>query len=217
MARLPTFVRSLLAYGLLMFLMVVVRVGVGAQTSLERAQQLEAQSQLSEAILQYENTLQWYVPLLPQMSTASESLLRLGAEAERLQRPALALEAYEALRGGLYATRSFYTPQPEKLAEANRRIAALQVKVPDARWPDSGLPETARVQVALETLQRPAGPVPIFSAMASFGFIGWVIAAAGFFLRAFNEEGVFQPRSAWRWTVALVLGYALWIVGLMNA
>jgi len=194
-----------------------VRVGLGDHGAVEKAENLEAQGQLHEAILQYEYTLQWYLPGLPHLETASASLLRLGAQAEQQGQQAQALEAYEALRGGLYATRSFYTPQVEKLREANERIAKLQVRVPEARWPDPALPEAEREQQALQTLERPLGPVPIFSALASFGFIGWVISAAGFFLNAFNEEGVFRPQLGQKWAAGLVLGYALWIVGLMNA
>lgn len=46
---------------------------------------------------------------------------------------------------------------------------------------------------------------------------GWVAAAIGFMFNSFPERNRFEARPAFRWGTALVVAYALWVVGLLNA
>lgn len=201
----------------LMGLMVVIRVLVGTLTAWESAETLRLSGQLDEAIVQYERAIHWYLPMNPWGEKAAEALTVLGQEAEARGEDARALAAWESLRGAIYATRSFYTPMPERLAVANEHIATLQLKAPDARWPDPSLSAEARRQQVMERLNLELAPDPAWSFLAVAGFLGWVTAAAGFFLKSFEADGRFLTQPGVRWGLGVVIGYAFWIVGLMKA
>ena len=46
---------------------------------------------------------------------------------------------------------------------------------------------------------------------------GWVASAIVFIFKAFPGRNRFEVRPAARWGVALLVAYALWIAGLLNA
>lgn len=203
--------------GLIMLFMIVLRVLVGTLTAYQAAEEQRLGGHLDEAVVQYERAIHWYLPMNPWGEKAAEALRVLGIEAEAKGDDALAMSAWEAVRGAIYATRSFYTPMPERLAEANQHIAQLMLRVPGGRWPDPSLSPEARHKVAMERLNLELAPHPGWSFLAVTGFLGWVSAAAGFFLRSFSAEGHFLAQPGRQWGLGIVIGYACWIVGLMKA
>jgi hypothetical protein len=201
---------------LAMLAMVLARVLYGSVTELREGQRIAAQDP-DNAIVHLERAIHWYVPFSPTVSEAAQGLWDLGQAAEKAGNAARALEAYQALRGGFYATRSFYTPYPAWISRANERIASLQARDTAARWPDPVLPEAERKAVALRTLERDDAPDPGWSFLAVLGFVGWVGSGLGFMLRAFDPEGHFRGRAGLRWGAGIVAGYALWVLGLLRA
>ncbi len=201
----------------LMLIMILVRVLYGSATELRAGQEAVVARDFDRAILHLERSLHWYVPFSPTITEAAQQLWEIGQNAEAQGNGALALEAYQALRGAFYATRSFYTPHPAWIARANDRIATLQARDGTARWPDPSLSETQRKTVALEALTRDDAPEPGWSIIAVLGFLGWVGAAVGVLLQGFDAEGRFLRPLGARWGIAIVVGYALWVVGLMRA
>jgi len=53
--------------------------------------------------------------------------------------------------------------------------------------------------------------------ICQIGLWGWIIAAAGLILHAFPGRDTFNCRAALRWGSCLVVLYAVWIVGMLNA
>lgn len=202
---------------LLMLGMVLVRVLYGAITEVQEAERLRGLGELNEAITHYERAIHWHLPVNPWEDRAVDALLTLGAEAKAKGDSALALRAYEALRSGIYATRSVYVPHAQVLTQVNQQIAALQVQQPDARWPDPSLSPDAREAIALKVLERDLAPHTGWSVLAVAGFLGWVSAAAGFFFKGFKEDGRFDSARGLKWSVGIAIGYLCWIVGLMKA
>ena len=49
------------------------------------------------------------------------------------------------------------------------------------------------------------------------GFGGWLSATLLFLFRSFPERGRFEKRPAMVWGAVLVVFYAVWIAGMLNA
>jgi len=49
------------------------------------------------------------------------------------------------------------------------------------------------------------------------GFLGWVGCTVGFIFGAFEKEGGFNNLKALKWGAAVIIFYALWVVGMANA
>lgn len=49
------------------------------------------------------------------------------------------------------------------------------------------------------------------------GFAGWLFATMIFLFRSFPERGRFEKRPAMVWGAVMVVSYAVWIAGLLNA
>lgn len=49
------------------------------------------------------------------------------------------------------------------------------------------------------------------------GFLGWIGCTIGFIFGAFEKQGRFNNKRALKWGALVVVCYALWIVGMMNA
>jgi hypothetical protein len=52
--------------------------------------------------------------------------------------------------------------------------------------------------------------------VAALGFAAWVGATVGLIFRGMSPEGRFQ-RQALQWMGGIVLGYVVWILGMMRA
>lgn len=196
--------------------MVIARVAWSGYSEHRLAWEALERSDTDTAVLHLDRAVQWYLPGAPWWQASVDQLQVLAAQAES-ERPDKALPIYETLRSGLLATRSFYTPEVERLRVVNDKIAALQVSLPDARWPDPSLPPQARYDQARALLDRSYAPQPGWSFLATLGFLGWVGSAFGFFSRAFEAEGTFRPKQGLRWGLGILVGYAAWVLGLLRA
>jgi len=49
------------------------------------------------------------------------------------------------------------------------------------------------------------------------GFFGWVGCTIGFIFGAFEKDDKFNNRKALYWGIAVVVCYALWVVGMTKA
>ena len=56
-----------------------------------------------------------------------------------------------------------------------------------------------------------------WSIVSQIGFWGWVLGSVGFILTVFPHRGSFRGREAFRWGLPLLLFYAVWVVGMLNA
>ncbi len=128
----------------------------------------------------------------------------------------LALLAYRAIRSSCLGTRSLYVPHPERLHEANRRIAMLLARQPPPPM-DRGKTVSQRQREHLAILERFEQPNPWWSLLAGLAFLTWVGAAFGFILRALDEDLRLRHAPALRWGALFALGFATWVVSLLLA
>jgi hypothetical protein len=201
----------------LMLVMVVVRVQVGSSSELSQGRAALSSGDADAAILHLERAMHWYLPMSPSVAEAGTLLWTLGETAEARGDRTTALDAFQAYRGALFATRSFYMPSADRLPLVNQRIARLQLADPDARWPDRSLSPADREAVALKALQGDHAPHAGWAGLAVVGFLAWVLAAFRFFGVAFDDDGRFLIPQGWRWGLGILAGYAAWVIGLLRA
>lgn len=206
--------RGLAVVGVLLAV-VAVRVVVSSRAELARGQALQAQDP-DAAIVHYRRAVRWYAPLSPYPVTALSRLERIAAAAERDGEVDRALSAYRAMRGGILSTRSFYTPTPAVLARANEHIARLMSRQPAPPIDAGKSPETLyREHLALlRGTHRPKLP---FALLALLGLGLWISGAFAFATRAIDEEDRLVRPQALRWGGLVLLGFALFALGLRFA
>lgn len=124
-----------------------------------------------------------------------------------------ALAAWREVRSAILATRSFYTPRPALLAEANaqlaERMAALET---DARGPlDS------RRAFHAARLAEDDAPSVAWSLVALVGLAAWIGSAVGFILRGLDDRDRLRTRPAVLFAAGVAVGLILFFVGLARA
>jgi hypothetical protein len=142
----------------------------------------------AEAIRSYEAAARWYVPLAPHVDAAYTKLRALAGK------PDQALLAWRAIRSAARATRSLWQPHAADLAEADAQIAKLEAGATPSPWFAGRLAEDPRPSIAM-------------AALAGLGILLWLCGVAVVVFR--------------RWSMPaggmIVLGVAVWLVGLYNA
>jgi hypothetical protein len=121
------------------------------------------------------------------------------------------LEAWQEVRSSILATRSFYTPHPELLAEANDAIARMM-----AEKDTQGSIESRRAWHAAR-LAHDDAPSVGWSIVALFGLLSWIGAAVAFILFAVGDDDRIRPRRALFLALGLFAGLALFFLGLARA
>lgn len=56
-----------------------------------------------------------------------------------------------------------------------------------------------------------------FAFLTVVSFLGWVIATIFFIFKAFNEKGEFFAKKAIKIGIIIIIFYAFWIIGMLNA
>jgi len=192
------------------------RVLVSARAELDRANGLATQGDLQGAIVHYRRAARWYAPLSPYHREALDKLMAIGARAEEKGETERALNAFRAVRSGIMSARSFYTPERETLYRADRRIAALMAELPAPAIDVGKSPERIE-QEHLALLRTRTGPDPFWTSLLLLGFLAWVGGAFAFTVRAIDEEHHLVPASALRWGLVIILGFALFVLGMALA
>jgi hypothetical protein len=215
----PPRVRALLkglTIASLVLLVLVLRVVGSARQELSEADAALAQANVDSAIVHYRRAARWYAPCSPYHVRALERLARLGRDAEVQGDSERALHAYRSLRGAIMATRSFYVPEPARLAAANRRIATLMADLPPPGV-DAG---KSKAQLRLEhlaLLESIPGPNVFWTCVLLLGFACWVSAAFVFSFRAIDEHDRWVSDQARKWGALIVLGFGLFVLGMSLA
>lgn len=173
----------------LSLLMIEARAVLSGRSELLRA---ERASSASERVMHLRRAARWRAPFSPYPETA---LRRLRALALTTSDPALALIAWESIRGALLGSRVFGVPGPERLREANDRIAALR----------AGASSGDDHRRLLATLERVRGPDRWWSAAALVGLCAWIAGGVGLGKRTGLRIGL------------VVGGFALFLAGLALA
>jgi hypothetical protein len=193
----------------------VVRVLVASHGELQRAHALVADGDdVDAALVHYRRAARWYVPGSPYVREALESLARIGVESEREGDRERALFAWRSVRAAVLATRSFHVPHHEHLALADEHIAELMASE-DPPPIDAGKPRSQLRAEHLALLRQAGQRPPVgWTLVLLLGFFLWVGSAFAFATRAIDEEDRWVRREAWRWGGLVVVGLALWFVGM---
>jgi hypothetical protein len=185
---------------------VVVRVVWSSRSEWRAAQSAHG----DDEVLRLGRAARLYAPGNPYSRRAVARLAAIGRED-----PARALSAWRELRSAILATRSFYTPHRALLDEANQKIAELMADA-EIRAGRPTTTEEARAWHAARLAQDEAPSVG-WTLVALFGLVAWIGCAVGFLLRGIGDDDRLRPRAALAWAGGIVIGLALFFLGLARA
>jgi hypothetical protein len=196
--------------------MVVVRVVWSARSEFLSAEDALAKNDPAEAIVRLRRAARWYAPGNPYVRRALDGLQEIANRAENAGDGRTARAAWEAIRTAILSTRSVYTPYAERLPPANEHIARLLAHE-EGEKADPGKSEGERAAWHLALLARDDQPLVGFTLLALVGFFGWVSGALAFIYKGIDAEDHLRPRAALWSAVAVIAGFAAFLVGLARA
>ncbi len=200
-------VAGVVGFVLLCLLLPVTRVVWSSHSELRAG---DRASSPTEQIFHYGLAARLYAPGNPY---SEQALARLTDEGRKGSRSPEALAAWQAVRSALLSTRSFYTPHPALLAEANEQLAQLWAAQDDPRR--GTLAE--RQAWHRDRLALDEAPQVSWTLLALLGLVTWVGAGFYFFSRALDGNERIRRRPAVLATVGVILGLVLFAIGLLRA
>ena len=192
------------------------RVVWSSQQELEIGRTASTDGDDVTAVLHLGRAAHWYTPGNPYVSEALDELHRIGRQAEMEGHVELALSAYRTIRSSCLGTRSFYTPNSDRLTTANRRIASLMAHQ-DPPPMDRGKTVDQRRDEHFALLENVEQPHPFWSILACLAFFGWVGGSFAFILRGLDKDLGIRRRPALLWGSVVGVGLILWVVSLLVA
>ncbi len=194
------------------------RVYFEARSEFEKGAELQKQGKLVEAVRHYQWSLRWYSPGASTPGRAADRLLAMADAAAAKGDLEGELRALRALRGGILATRSTYSPFGDRLPPLNarlaKRIAAQQMALGQPTIRGRSLSQLEAGHLALLSLDH--SPALGWTLLVLFGFFGWVGGAFGLIFRGLDREVRLQPGFK-KWAALVAVSFALWLLGLWKA
>jgi len=174
-----------------------------------------ATGKTEEALDHLDRALQLYLPWGGASEASAMELLRLGERLREQGNRRLALEAYRAVRSGLYGARRISPPHPEWIALCDQQMARLISELPETDL-EKGLGADERYRRALIAMVPPSRPRPAGTLMVLVGLAGWIGATFGLIWRGLGRSPArLGPALLWG---MLTLGfYLFWLFGLVRA
>jgi hypothetical protein len=196
--------------------MLGVKAFLSARQAWRHAEVAYQNGEPQEAIAYYERAIKWYTPLSPWVRLAVERLWDIGTQAEAGDDASLALQAYQALRGSLYAVQSFYLPYRHWIPKSEAKIAALMARTAqtEGQGSDKLAQDTARFT---QMLQRDTASHVGWTVLTEIGFLVWVGASVGLLWCAVGAQGVWAWRRVLLWGSGIIVGFTAWVVGMLLA
>ncbi len=193
------------------------RAYVSAREALAAAQASEAAGDLATALARYQFAMRWYTPGADAPVAAADALTRLADAAEARGDRAGALAALRRLRGGIFSTRSLYSPFGDRLAAVDTRLARLSAAEQVAAGLDRGQSPEALEAEHARLLALDPTPTPGWALAATLGFFGWVGGALGFIFRGLDAGLRLVQPAARRWSLVFACSFGVWVLGLWFA
>jgi hypothetical protein len=206
--------RKWAAAALVLVLFVLGRCALESRREFMKGEGLAGKGETAEAILHFDRSIHWYFPLNPYVERSIRSLWDLGRALETKDRD-MALRAYESIRGGLYAVRSFFQPHEDWIPKANERIAALRATSDTETNRLKGPEEALKYHRGL--LEADERPRTGWVLLTEIGFFGWLGCTVLLIARGYNREGRMNLARALPWMSGMVLFFLAWILGLLKA
>ena len=191
---------------------VLMRVFWDGHAALQSGDEAMAKGDAKAAITHWRRAARWYAPGAPHVTDAYDRMETMARAADEHGDRKLALETWRAIRSSILATRSFYTPFPDRLAAANARIADLMAK-------DDSAPGTEEEKRSFHAglLARDDSPSVPWALLALVGFVAWVGGGFWFARRGIGEDGKLDRRTAARAGLLIAAGLLTWMLGLYQA
>lgn len=189
----------------------VLRVAWEGRAELVAAEEAAGIGDFEAEVIHLGRAVRWRLPIAGHDEEALERLVALGTAREAAHEDQLALMAYREARRAILATRAVGLPHEETFHDLNRRIARLMAEQERQFDTDlSGVGDPYAYHLAL--LEAVPGPNPVRGHLAAWAFVGWLVATAGFVLRALDARGRLRLRSAVRWGLASLATLVAWAV-----
>lgn len=192
------------------------RVLIEGARELRAGDDARARGDASDAIRRWRRAAHWYLPGSPFCAQAYQRLEDAALAAETQGRAEVAFSAWRAIRASALATRWLVIPQRDRLERANRHIAAILSEMPQP--PEDRTRDRARVREEhLSRLNEDHAPEPAWVVMLAIGFAMWLGAAAWAAKRGWNDRDEIQTRVLLMAGALLVVGMALFLLGVARA
>lgn len=163
--------------GLVLAAVLAVLVGrslLEGRASMRRALEHDARGEVDAAIANAMRATKWYVPFAAHPREGYDLMRTIARRAEAAGDVETALVAWQAIRGGAFATRSLYSPYDDRRREADAQIAILFAARPpagiDRDKPRDRLVQEHRALLARDEGPRPSAVVALYVGLAMFVF-----------------------------------------------
>ncbi len=164
------------------------------------------------AITFFDRSIHSYTPFNPYVHKSAQRLWEICTQAEQRGDIQLALIATRTIRRGFLAARNFYTPGRDWIDRCDTKIATLM---------DQGSKAQRLSGAAVVSSPQQASPQPnvFWTLILEVGFIGWIGSVIGFLMLGLSGGQTARLRSgaAIFWGIMVIIFYAMWIVGMMQA
>ena len=212
------YIAEVLGLLLLVCLILFVKVSYYAGSEIIQGDRAYQQSDFKDAIVHYERAIKWNTPFSRSVEHAVGRLWEIGNQSEKRNDSTLALEAYRALRGGLYAIESFHRPYQKWIPKAEEKIALLMTTMASGHPPGPERHEVEQNHKRFEALLRRKETLDQGGViLTEIGFLGWIGTTVGFIWYAFGDNGEWVLRRCLVWGCGIAIFFTGWIVGMLIA
>jgi hypothetical protein len=201
---------------LLALLVVAGRVAHDSWAALRAGDAALDRGDRAVATREYLHAVRMYLPGSPFVARALQRLEEVARTAAGAGDLHGERQAWEAVRAGLLGARSLYTPYPERLAAADRRLAPLYAQIEEERVAPGATAVERQRWHADRLAQRPGPAIPATLA-ALLGLGLWLGAVVLFIRRGVDRSLRLDRRWAGCCAVAFLAGFTMFVVGLRLA
>jgi hypothetical protein len=202
--------------GLAFLLLILGRVVTGTYKEFSRAEKYFSSKENVMASVHYERAIRWYTPLNPMVRKSIQRMLEIAAKYEEKGSIDDSINTYEALRGAIYSTRSFYTPYKNYIKLADESIARLRVLSAGSIANPENMGNKPTREDILAVLSKDRAPNVFWSIFMIGSFFGWVITVILFTMKIMPKEKL-PGKSAVLSGALFFIFYIAWLLGMAKA
>lgn len=199
-----------------LFAVAVVRVDREARWELREGRAALARNEVERGVGHLRRAAHLRLPWGGPSREGFEALESFARESEVRGQSDRALLAWRAVRASARGTRWLATPERERLARADRRIASLMARLPPAPE-DRDVPASRREEQLLAGLVERADADPAWRLVAAVGLAMSLFAASRLASQGWDDAAMPRRDVVVRSVAALLVGAALFAVALARA